>query len=161
MIDRLKRSYCRSFMLYEFALSLGLVAAAVAFVEFAWGRERLFGFVDGNTKLWYAIVAETAGTLLGFVIAALSILFALTQSERYALLRQSPYYRQVYSIYLSAVMSLGLATVLSLAALLATPEQVGPAWWLLYLVCWAVVASVLRVWRCVWVLWRVIQIEIG
>ena len=154
---RLDRNYSQNFLLYESAMSLVLVTCAVLFTEFVWGRDQLRELLDGRRELWYSTVSSIAGSLLGFVITGLSVLFALTQSDQYTLLRRSPYYRQIYTIYLNTVLFLGMVTLIGLAGLFAERGQQALAW-IPYLLGWTMVVSIFRVWRCTWVLWRIIQI---
>ena len=157
MILRLAQSYGRSFLLIELLMSM---AAAALGVEFLWGRESLLVLLDGNRGELYATVSKLTGALLGFALTSMSVLFGLTQSDRYALLRRSPYYRQVYGIYLNSVFYLGMATVLGLVGLFADRGQLALVWFP-YVFGWAALICILRVWRCVWVLWRIIKIGVA
>jgi hypothetical protein len=60
----------------------------------------------------YGSLAGTAGSLLGFVLAALSILVALPSSERLEALRSHPKWARVPSAYFRAARALLAAVVL-------------------------------------------------
>ena len=160
MMRRVAQSYGRNFLLIELLTSMAAAAGGALGAEFLWGRESLLVLLDGNRQLLYETVSKLAGALLGFAITSMSVLFGLTQSDRYALLRRSPYYRQVYAIYLNTAFYLGTATVLGLVGLFADHGQPALVWFP-YVFGWAPLICVLRVWRCVWVLWRIIKIAVA
>lgn len=67
---------------------------------------------DGRRGQLYGSLAGTAGALLGFVLAALSILVALPSTERIEALRKHPSWPRVPSSYFRAAAALLLVLIL-------------------------------------------------
>lgn len=68
-------------------------------------------------------MASLEGTLLGFVLAALTIVLGYSQSPRFAVIRQSRHWSVLFGIYLSGVRWTALATVFSLTALILDKDR--------------------------------------
>lgn len=67
---------------------------------------------EGRRGQLYGSLAGTAGALLGFVLAALSILIALPSTERIEALRKHPSWPRVPSSYFRAAAALLLVLIL-------------------------------------------------
>jgi drug/metabolite transporter (DMT)-like permease len=77
----------------------------------------------------YSSLAGTAGALLGFTLAALSILVALPSSDRLDILKKHHSWPRVISSYFRAASALGLALVL---CSLGIPLDSGSEPWVAY-----------------------------
>jgi hypothetical protein len=107
-------------------------------------------WLDENATGMYQVLAAIGGTLLGFVLTGVSILLAFPETPRIELLKESPHYREIYTIYFSSIRYLALLTVVSVIGLAANRSP----WreFTLYVVVWATIIVSLRLWRCAWVL---------
>ena len=71
----------------------------------------------------YGALASVVGALLGFAIAAATIAMTLAGGEQMRIVRQSPHYRQVGQVFISATRWLGLATIASITGLILDRDQ--------------------------------------
>jgi len=89
------------------------VALAVVFVMATSAANFSETLSDGRRGTLYASLAGTSAALLGFVLAALSVLVALPSSERMDALRGHPRWERVPSSYFRAARALLAALVIS------------------------------------------------
>jgi hypothetical protein len=117
----------------------------------------LDGLLQQNRPAIYQALASILGALLGFVITAISIVLAFAGMDRLELLRGSPHYGTLWSVFTQTTWILALATVCALAALIldrdAAPNRLA-----LYLCLLTALLSAVRIARCVWVLEQLIGI---
>jgi len=147
----------KRFLLWEFLLSLVIVGLFFLIVQKFGLQEAIVEVMEGNRCSIYGLLASVAGSLLGFVLTGVAIMLALADSNKLGILTQSKHYTYIYKVYMSTVKSLALTTVLSIIAVLYDREQ-SPNAVMLYLVLWAVILSIFRVIRCVWILEQIIKI---
>ena len=76
------------------------VAIAVYLTGFD-GGSKVDDFLEGNRTNVYRTTATISGTLLGFSIAAVSLVLTFVTSERLALLRGSPHFPSLMENVLS------------------------------------------------------------
>ncbi len=158
-ISRLLDAYRRRFLVGDLALSL-LVIAIVASLLAAVSRYPLDDTaVDGRRSL-YGTGAAIAGSLLGFVIVAVTITLTLPNSAGLRLLRSSPFYPHIFDAYLSAVRYLALATIAFLCLLVLDSGRQPNAIYG-YLVLWLALICSFRVGRCVWILRELLDLATG
>lgn len=140
-------------------LVLGVVATLVFVVwaECFGGKVGLATLLDGRRSTVYGAFAAIAGSLLGFVIATISIVLGLSSSPRLKRVRDSQHYGTLWIVFSTSIKWMGLATLALLAALLFDQEK-APQWRLLYAAASSVLLALLRLWRCIWVLEQVIKV---
>lgn len=134
-------------------LALGLAYASERFDA---GRT-IDGVLTENRATVYGTLASLLGSLLGFVITALSILLGFSDSPRLEFLRGSKHYETLWRVFIKTIEALALATAVSLAGLFFDRES-QPRSVIAYAVAWLLILTVFRVGRCVWILKRVVQI---
>src|SRR5262245_58895757 len=78
----------------------------------------LVKFLNGRRDGLYSTLAGLEGTILGFVLAALTIVLGYSQSPRFEIIRQSKHWGSIFGIYLSGIRWTALATVFAVAGLL-------------------------------------------
>lgn len=144
-------------------LRLELVVAVVIAGGFAtWGHlcngfEVAYTILGESKSQVYGVIATTAGSLLGFVVVAVSIVAGYSSTARMRVVRESEHYSTLWDVFMSAIKALGLATASGFVGLVL--DQSGrSAPWILILTVFAVSFAVLRIWRSVWVLERVIHV---
>ena len=134
-------------------LVLALVVTVVAFVWRGDGSpsSRLDAVIAGNRAVLYGTLAGLAGALLGFVLAAGSIIAPMLESPWMTRLRESDQYPAMWRMFLSATRGIGLLTLAALAALVfdsdGAPHGVVPL-----AVLFLAILSALQVATCVWIL---------
>lgn len=111
----------------------------------------------GNRSEIYSTLAAIAGSLLGFVLTAVSIVLGFSAFPQLAVLRSSEHYATLYRIFFEATGFLAGATVAGLAALVFDRDSY-PRPLVLYLALTFTLLSAVRVARCVWVLERFVEL---
>ena len=157
MISPLTKWYERHFLAIEFLLALLVAGSFALYTEVWWGRPHLGSSLNGNRQAIYSTSASIAGSLLGFALAAVSIILAVGQMPRFRLLRESSQRHQIFAIFFQAIGWLAVTTAWSLACLVADKDQ-SPRPILLYVLVALGAVCAARIYRCVWVLRSVTQI---
>ena len=114
-------------------------------------------FMDSNRANIYRTTAGISGTLLGFSIAAVSLVLNSASSPRLSLVRNSRHYPVLWKTFLQTTKSLGALTVISLVCLTWDRES-SPQTWLVVPFCFLLTLSILRLFRVVWILEQIITI---
>ncbi|HEV8595716.1 MAG TPA: hypothetical protein VGR51_09330 [Thermoplasmata archaeon] len=117
-----------------------------------------FAGVDSDIRRsLYVTAAGIAGSLLGFVLVAVTIMITLPSTPSLEKLRSSRHYPEVFQIFGSTIRYLALTTGVSL--LLVVIDFEGALWPIAgYLLIWLALISGARFARCVWVLDRILAI---
>ena len=146
----------------RFLLCEGVVAVIVAAL-FAWwywrygGGPTLNGLLKGSRQPVYGTAASIFGSLLGFIITAASIVFAVSGSDRLSVIRDSAQYPTLWRVFSMTIRALALATATSFAALLFDRDD-NPAPMLMVLVVYSAALACLRISRAIWALENVISL---
>jgi hypothetical protein len=144
----------------HFLFCEGLVAVAIAAL-FGWWYIRQSGdltinaLLKGYRQSIYGTAASILGSLLGFIITAASIVFAVSGSDRLSVIRDSAQYPTLWLVFSSTIRALALGTAVSFVALIFDRDD-KPASWLLILTVYTVALAVLRIARAIWALENVI-----
>jgi hypothetical protein len=105
----------------------------------------------------YGALASIFGSLLGFVIAAVSIAVGFSGSERLDVVRKSKHYPELWNAFNHAIRSLGLATFVALMALILDRDS-KPHCWMAYATAVTALLAALLLGRSVWVLEQLVLI---
>jgi hypothetical protein len=108
----------------------------------------------------YQTAASIFGSLLGFVIAALSLVIGFSGSPSLKLVRESSHYPTLWKTFAAANRALGLATVMSFLALIFDRDHC-PSRLIFFAVVYAALLAALRVGRSVWILEQVVRLVAG
>lgn len=133
-------------------------AGAIGFGIWVWGfggTSTVNHVLHGDRATLYGVLASIFGALLGFVITSLSIILAFATSERLAVVRGSKHYPTLWKIFTASIRALGLATVVSVAALIGDRDS-SPVPTLLVICVFTTLLAVARLIRSVWVLEQVV-----
>lgn len=121
------------------------------------GSQVVDSILKGNRSAVYGTMASIFGSLLGFVITALSIIIGYSTNEKFEFLRKSKYYSTLWDILLSTIKALSVTTASMIIGLVfdrdSSPRD--------YILCFCVVTILLSLFRlksCIWVLENVIRI---
>lgn len=143
------------FLWAELGLAVVLALGFIVWVEGCGGGATVDRTLSGNRSALYGTLASISGSLLGFVITTVSIVFGFSTHERLSVVRESAHYPTLWRVFTSAIRWLGLATVFLLAALL-TDRDGSPLRVSMYVCCFGLIVAVFRLARCVWVLEKII-----
>lgn len=149
----------RHFMAAEGTLVVAVSAAFAAWLYFGAGAT-FFSLERSSDNLAVAAaLVSLFGTLLGFIIAAITFLFGIVDKEAFKILRASFSYRDHWRIFKSCLNACALATLLSVVALVCFWIKVLPLV-VLVVAFAAVILSVARIGRVVWVIGHMIDAEV-
>ena len=122
-------------------------------------NELIIKQLNGLRTTLYATLAQIMGALLGIVIAGLAILLTMEKSSAMQILKKSPYYEELFNIFILSCKRLALGTLLCVVALVFD-RDLGPQLWLSYSVLWCVILSSISMIRCIWVLKNVVKLQL-
>jgi len=105
----------------------------------------------------YASIATISASLLGFVLVAVPIVFALPPTQRLELLRKSKQYPTIFRTFMSSLTYLALTTIY-VTVLLVIDTSANPHPVYGYVLVWLTVISSLRFIRAVQILGRLLDI---
>jgi|SRR5208283_3110906 len=109
----------------------------------------------------YPVTSIGAITLLGFIITGISILITFTETPALKPLKTSQQYTTLFKIYFSAIKHLGALALLSIIGMLIGQDHMIISQIIFYLVVLFVLTSIIRTYRCLWVLQKFIEIIHG
>lgn len=113
--------------------------------------------LHGNRSAIYGVLASIFGSLLGFVITALSIIIGYSTSERFDFFRKSKHYHTLWDILINTIKVLSVSTLAMLIGLIFDRDN-SPQY---FIFCFSVsiaLLSLFQIWNCMWVLEKVILI---
>lgn len=155
VVSSLSTAYGRHFLGAELVLSAVVTMSFGLWVGFFAGEPRVSGVLMGDRAVLYGALVSLFGAMLGFVIATTTIILGFVDSARLKVLRESPWYRDLWRTLNSTMLFLGGATLASLVALVfdrdAHPNSV------CMVVCFgATLVAGARIARTLWILVRII-----
>jgi|GEM_PF-865751 len=153
MLSRLRAH----FLLIEWVLPIGFIAVVLFFNETL--RHYLPIQVNGLRQTIYGTLTTIFGSLLGFVIAGITILISMGETPRLKLMFQHGLFIQVIGIFNSTAKWLAFGTFTSIAGLVFDRDG-NPIWWYSWFVFSIAIVCALRVWRCIWVLGAVLDLAL-
>lgn len=151
-------SYRKNFLMWEGLAAIIISVATAAVSEFVIGREHLSDLLMDKRTVLYTTLASIGGSLVGFIITALSIIVGLVQGPLFTALRKDPSYSMLFHIFLQTITALAITTGVSLLGIIIDRGQPLSAW-IPYVLWWALLLSILRLIRTVWVLRKIIEIQ--
>ena len=138
------------------AASIPVGVFAVWFFCFG-GENSVDKFIEGNRGNIYRTLATIAGTLLGFLIAGVSLVINNATTDRFAILRESEHYPLLWKTFFQAIRFLGALTVAALVCLIWQKEAASFTW-LVVPLCFLVALAVVRLMRVIWVIEQIVTI---
>lgn len=145
----------KHFLVVELIVGGLATGGLVLWCERYGGWTHVADVLDNRRSAVYGVLASIFGSLLGFAIAAESIVLALSQHDRLEVVRKSDYYPMLWKVFISTIRMLGLATMIAVLALILDRDS-SSFRILPYLVFFAMCLTLFRVARCVWVLENVV-----
>lgn len=147
----------RNFLLSEFVLALLIGITFGWWVILHGGAAIVEPILHGNRGPVYGAIATIWGSLLGFVITAISVVLGLVNHERLTIIRESKHYAQLWRVFTAASKALAFATLGALTALIIDRDT-EVNYYCLTICVWLSVLCIFRLARCMWVLERIIEI---
>jgi hypothetical protein len=145
------------FLAIEFLLSLLSATAFWIWMQHFGGLSIVADLLKSNRAAVYGTLATIFGSLLGFVITAMSVVMGLVSSAQLKIVTGSKHYKQLWDVFTSTTKALGLATIIALAGLIFDRDS-APRWSILEVCVFAFVLCVVRLARCLWVLEMIVRI---
>jgi len=145
-------------------LVLEFIAACILFLGFLFWSilinkgVAIAQIFSGNREVLYGALTTLFGTLLGFIITAVSVVLGFAVSEKLAFVRESRHYKDLWAVFKSTIRILALATGFALIGLIFDKDN-QPMNFLLYCNVFWILLSVFRLGRCIWVLENIISLE--
>jgi hypothetical protein len=149
----------RHFLHFEFALAVVLTICFAVWGYSYGGFSLVEEILSQNRSDVYGAIATIYGSLLGFVIVAVSVVANYSTASGMRIVRESKQYRTLWNVFLATIRTLGLATFVALVALVLDRNS-DPARPVMVLVAFVTLLSIARVARSVWVLENVISIVV-
>jgi uncharacterized membrane protein len=153
----LPRWWRANFLVVELVIAIVLTTAFALWYSRSGGELIVADVMRGNRAAIYGTLASILGSLLGFAITAISIILGFIPQERMAVLRESAHYNDLWQTFMAAIRALALATVATLLGLVLDRDT-SPIAWLDHLCVFSILLSLFRVFRCVWILEKVIRL---
>jgi len=102
----------------------------------------------GMRSMLYSTTVSLCGSLLGFLISAVSIIIALASLPQFQILKDSGALPQLYQVYFQAIFWLGAATAWAFAAMLIDTDA-SPHPWVGWVQFWLLLVAAIRTYRSV------------
>jgi len=150
----------RHFLWAELCLALVITLAFFLWCDRFGGWILVMNVLKDHRSAIYQTAASIFGSLLGFVIAALSLVIGFSGSPSLKLVRESSHYPTLWKTFAAANRALGLATVMSFLALIFDRDHC-PSRLIFFAVVYAALLAALRVGRSVWILEQVVRLVAG
>ena len=123
------------------------------------GEVYVDALMQDNRAIIYGTTATIAGALLGFSIAAASIVLGFSSNERLELVRGSAHYSTLWRTFFQTIWWLGGLTVIALVCLIWDKDSDPVSWFVIPFFLFFSL-SVVRVARIIWILQRLVEIII-
>jgi hypothetical protein len=149
----------KSFLRAEFWLAVACASGVAVWVYGFDGNSNVDSLLKWNRGSIYAALASIFGSLLGFVITTLSIIVAVSQMERLAVVRESEHYNDLWDTFMAGIRAFGFATVVALVGLVGDRDE-HPVHLLFVATVFAGSLAALRLARCVWILEKVLSVVV-
>lgn len=156
-MSRALRWWRRHFLGVELAFVVIVWCAAAAYVFRFGGSAALDAMLDQNRASVYASLATAATTLLGLLVASLSVTAGYVASPRLTIVRQSKQFPQVGRIFTQSIGALGLLALASFVSLVFDTEDRGSVVFAIGVLFFFLVAAA-RVWRSIWIVQRMVTV---
>jgi hypothetical protein len=146
-----KRFRNRHFLWWDLLRAALTFAVVFAIARLTSSDDDVVALLRMNRAPLYGGIAQVAGSLLGFIITAISIVYVLVDTPVFTRMREQGQLGSLLPAYFHAILALAALTVWGLVALLIDSDaqpRVAVSWVTLLLV----LVVVARVWRCIHIL---------
>jgi len=154
LLERGKKVYEANQRLVDYAVAMLAFVVVLVVIEMRWGRQNFVHSIYGTRQALYGAIVAVGGSMLGFILAAATIVLAVVQTPRFESIRSSRHYVKIFTVWFEAVYVLALTTVWGFLGLLTDTDS-NPKWLVSYAMIFLVFLSANRVYRAVWLLKRI------
>jgi hypothetical protein len=147
----LKFWYEKNFLEIEFGIGVALGVGVALFFQCFVGTKLLTEALNLNRLYLYSTIAAICGSLLGFVITEASIIIVFGNTTQAKKLKDDGHLKTVFNINFQAINWLGVTGIWMIICLILDTDK-SPRPWIFYVGVGLASISVLRIYRCVWVL---------
>lgn len=158
-MSRIRHFWNVHFLGVEFAISVIISVIFTIWVVWFRGSTEVDSILNGNRSAVYGALASIFGSLLGFVITALSVIIGYSTNEKFEFLRKSKHYPTLWKVLLQTIKALSVATIFMIVGLVFDRDN-SPHDIILCFCVFAILLSFFRLKRYIWVLENVIYIII-
>jgi hypothetical protein len=145
------------FLLAELCLAVALATLFALWASRFGGAGVVATTLKGNRAAIYGALASIFGSLLGFTLAAVSIVLGYAAEGRLGLLRDSKHYATLWRVFVSSMRALAAASVAALVGLIVDRDA-APVPLILYVCVGTTALAIFRIARCLWVFEQVIEL---
>jgi len=149
----------KHFLSVELALSFLIAIAFAIWIKFLGGLAPVVSALGSSRGDLYGAFAAIFGSLLGFVIAAVSIVLGSAESDKLQIVRDSEYYDHLWDTFKAAIRALALATIAALGGLVLDRGR-EPLLLVMIANVFSISLAALRLWRVIWVLENIVSLII-
>lgn len=153
-------SWSRSFLMYEGLVAIAGAAAMASILAYYENALDVENLDKPQLLSIIAILASLYGSMLGFLLAVMTLLYGAVDQSRFMLLRKSKRYANLWGVFRSAIRSCAIsliASVLSLIWIWLKRPGVG----ILIITSGFFILVVVRMARVVWILEKLMDIEVA
>lgn len=145
------------FLKVELGIALLFTAVFIIWAQCFGGQVVIERILKENRSDIYGALAAVFGSLLGFIITAVSIILGYTTNDRLTIVRESKHYALLWEVFTAAIRILSVATIAALVGLVVDRDS-SPVYIVLYINVFTTTLSSFRLARCVWVLENIIKL---
>ena len=149
--------WARNFLWCELAVVAALCAGLIIWAKRYGGEATILDYMADRRGLIYATLSAIFGSLLGFAIAAESIVLALSGSEKLTVVRNSKHYPTLWRVFRWTIRTLAFATISAVSALILDRDANNWSLWL-YVCSFFALLAVVQIGRTIWVLEQVVNV---
>jgi uncharacterized membrane protein len=147
--------YKKHFLLFEFAIAVLLGLVFLCWALLYGGDAVLRAVMKNRYGAIYGTLTSVFASMLGFMMATVSIIIGFMSSDKLAVVRRSRHYLTLWRIFVQAIWFLFISTLYAFLCLVLNPDGSTCAWMVYPLVPMTVLVA-LRLARGIWVLEKVI-----
>lgn len=155
----MKRKYRTHFLTIELIISFILIGLVALVVYCTIGVDVFNSSLNEIRDVMYGTLAALSGAMLGFVITGLSVLLTTNSTKQIDKLKRSKHYKTIFLIFFSTSKYLGFLLLFSLISLVLDKDS-NPLIIMPLITLWAMIIVTFRVLRCLWVLEKIIHLQI-
>lgn len=119
----------------------------------------LYKATENVLPAFYTTVAQILGALTGIVITGLSVLLTMEKSIKMRFVALSEHYKKIFYMFVACIERLALSTLLCTMALVLN-EFENIKIYTIYIVIWCILISSVGMNRCIWLLKKIIELQI-
>ncbi len=149
--------WARNFLWCELVFVAALFAALLIWAKKYNGEGTILDYMANRRGLVYATLSAIFGSLLGFAIAAESIVLALSGSDKLTVVRNSKHYPTLWRVFRWTIRTLAFATISAVTALILDRDANNWTLWL-YACSFFALLAVAQIGRTIWVLEQVVNV---